>query len=196
MDERSESLVRTRAARSDAARNRQKIMEAASEAFATRGLSVSVADIARLATVSTGTVSRHFPTKAELVAEVLAEHIRELLLNADATAAAQDPVLEFTAFFIAMVDAGASHRGLGDMLAGGDDPEVARSLHDLGEEPIRARVADLLARAQESGAIRADAGVTEIIRFAIACILIEREAGNRARRVAEEIVLSGLRRAD
>jgi hypothetical protein len=119
----------------------------------------------------------------------------ESLLHADALTAAKDPASALGAFFIAMVDAGASHRGFGDMLAGGQDSDLARSLHELGEEPIRAQVTRLLVGAQESGAVRTDASVTEIIQFAIACILIEREAGARARRVAEDIVLSGLRKS-
>ncbi|MGO4535295.1 TetR/AcrR family transcriptional regulator [Leifsonia sp. 2MCAF36] len=174
-------------------RNRQKITEVAAEAFAIRGLSVSVAEIARAAAVSTGTVSRHFPTKSELVAEVLGERVQNLLIMTDASSAVGDPVSMLETFFTAMVDAGASHRGLGDMLEGRGDPEVGRSLHELGEQLIRDRIAHLLALAQQSGAVRADVSATAIIQFAIACILIGREAGEPARRVAEDVILSGLR---
>jgi hypothetical protein len=140
-------------------------------------------------------VGRHFQTKAELAAEVLAERRGELLLRADALAAPEDAAAALGAFFFAMVDAGASHRGFGDMLTGGHDSDLAPSLHELGEEPIRAQVTRHLVGAQEPGAVRTDASVTEIIQFAIARILIEREAGDRARRVAEDIVLSSLRKS-
>jgi AcrR family transcriptional regulator len=52
--------------RSDAQRNRKRVLEAAMETFAAEGLSVPVAEIARRAGVGTGTVSRHFRTKESL----------------------------------------------------------------------------------------------------------------------------------
>ena len=54
--------------RSDARRNREKILAAASELFAQRGAEVSVSDIARMAGVGHATVFRRFPTKESLVA--------------------------------------------------------------------------------------------------------------------------------
>ncbi|HVE68365.1 MAG TPA: helix-turn-helix domain-containing protein, partial [Solirubrobacteraceae bacterium] len=58
--------------RADARRNRERIMEAAREAFAESGLDAQMEDLARRAGVGVGTVYRHFPTKEALV-EALVE---------------------------------------------------------------------------------------------------------------------------
>ena len=56
--------------RSDAARNRARVSEAALEVLAEQGLGATVGDIAARARVGNATVFRHFPTKADLLAEV------------------------------------------------------------------------------------------------------------------------------
>ena len=61
--------------RSDAVRNRGRILETALEQITTRGPEVSMDEIARAAGVAVGTLYRHFPTKADLVAATLEQHI-------------------------------------------------------------------------------------------------------------------------
>jgi AcrR family transcriptional regulator len=56
--------------RSDAARNRARVSEAAVQVLAEQGLGATVGDIAARARVGNATVFRHFPTKADLLAEV------------------------------------------------------------------------------------------------------------------------------
>jgi len=56
----------TTAQRADARRNRQLILDAAAALFTEEGLTASIQEVARRAGVSTGTVSRHFPTKEDL----------------------------------------------------------------------------------------------------------------------------------
>ena len=53
--------------RADAARNRNKIVEAAREAFRTRGYGAPLDDIAKTAGVGIGTLYRHFPTRESLI---------------------------------------------------------------------------------------------------------------------------------
>jgi AcrR family transcriptional regulator len=57
--------------RVDAARNRAKIIEAAREAFRTRGYDAPLDDIAKAADVGPGTLYRHFPTRESLVDAVM-----------------------------------------------------------------------------------------------------------------------------
>lgn len=57
--------------RVDAARNRAKIIEAAREAFRTRGYDAPLDDIAKAAGVGPGTLYRHFPTRESLVDAVM-----------------------------------------------------------------------------------------------------------------------------
>ena len=60
----------TRRPRSDAARNRARVSEAAVQVLAEQGLDATVGDIAARARVGNATVFRHFPTKADLLSEV------------------------------------------------------------------------------------------------------------------------------
>lgn len=57
--------------RADAARNRDKIVEAAREAFRARGYDAPLDDIAKAAGVGAGTLYRHFPTRESLVDAVM-----------------------------------------------------------------------------------------------------------------------------
>lgn len=53
--------------RKDAERNRQRVLEAARELFAQRGLEATLNDVAHHADVGVGTVYRRFATKQELL---------------------------------------------------------------------------------------------------------------------------------
>ncbi|MDT7788555.1 MAG: hypothetical protein QOF58_6974, partial [Pseudonocardiales bacterium] len=55
-------VTASRPLRADAARNREKLLAAAAELFAERGLDVPLEHIARRASVSIGTLYKHFPT--------------------------------------------------------------------------------------------------------------------------------------
>jgi AcrR family transcriptional regulator len=57
--------------RADAARNRDKIVEAARVAFRTRGYEAPLDDIAKAAGVGAGTLYRHFPTRESLLDAVM-----------------------------------------------------------------------------------------------------------------------------
>src|ERR1700760_4608292 len=57
----------TRPMRKDAAANRQRLLDAASELFAARGLGVTLNDIAHHAGVGVGTAYRHFPNKEAVI---------------------------------------------------------------------------------------------------------------------------------
>jgi len=54
------------------------LLEAAAEAFATHGIDAPAEAIARQAGVAKGTLFRHFPTKRDLVAAILADRILTL----------------------------------------------------------------------------------------------------------------------
>lgn len=57
--------------RSDAQRNREKIISVAAEIFSERGLNVSMDAIAKAAGVGAGTLYRHFSNRDALVSEVM-----------------------------------------------------------------------------------------------------------------------------
>ncbi|MEU9080614.1 TetR/AcrR family transcriptional regulator [Kitasatospora sp. NPDC004745] len=87
--------VPARGKRADALRNQQALLAAAAEVFVTSGVDAPIRQIAARAGVGTGTIYRHFPTRADLVVgvyrhqvEACAEAGPELLTAADSPFAA------------------------------------------------------------------------------------------------------------
>jgi AcrR family transcriptional regulator len=66
------------ARRADAARNRQRILEAARTAFATTGAETSMAEIARRSGVGQATLYRNFATRHELLEALLTDEVDEV----------------------------------------------------------------------------------------------------------------------
>ena len=64
--------------RADAVRNRTAILEAAKQLVTEQGTEVAMGEIARTAGVAVGTLYRHFPTKADLLAAVVNEYVEAL----------------------------------------------------------------------------------------------------------------------
>jgi AcrR family transcriptional regulator len=83
--------VKPRPLRADARRNRERILGAATAAFAADGLSVPLDEIARRAGVGPGTLYRHFPAKEALWEAVLHDRLERLADEAEALYRATDP---------------------------------------------------------------------------------------------------------
>ena len=64
--------------RADAVRNRASILEAAKQLVTEQGTEVAMGEIARAAGVAVGTLYRHFPNKADLLAAVVSEYVEAL----------------------------------------------------------------------------------------------------------------------
>src|SRR5438093_13721719 len=92
--------------RSDARRNRERLVSAARELFASAGVDVSVREVARHAGVGVGTLYRHFTAREDLVDAVLEGAFEDLVASAEAALAEPDPWTDFTGF---VDDALASH---------------------------------------------------------------------------------------
>src|ERR687886_977397 len=87
--------------RADAARNRDRVLRAARDAFAEAGLEVGVEEIARRAGVGKGTLYRRFPTKEALVRAIFDGGLDELERAARDAAGARDAGDGFRAFLAA-----------------------------------------------------------------------------------------------
>jgi AcrR family transcriptional regulator len=100
--------------RADAARNRQRVLAAASLLFANRGVEdVSMDDIAAAATVGKGTLFRRFGDKAGLAAALLDEQERELqagiLSGPPPLGPGAEPAARLVAFITAYLDYALTH---------------------------------------------------------------------------------------
>jgi AcrR family transcriptional regulator len=139
--------------RADAARNREKVLGAARDAFAESGYGVPLDEIAARAGVGPGTVYRHFPTKEALFEAVVAARLRDLVTDARARADSSDPGGAFFGFLARVAAESAAKRDLPDAIS------VAGSLRD----ELNAALELLLQRAQRAGAVRADVRTPDLI---------------------------------
>jgi AcrR family transcriptional regulator len=139
--------------RSDAARNREKVLRAAREAFAESGYGVPLDEIAARAGVGPGTVYRHFPAKEALFEAVVTARITDLVSDARARADAADPGEAFFGFLTRIAAEAAAKRDLPDAIS------VAGSLR----EDLFAALDLLLRRAQQAGAVRAEIRTADLI---------------------------------
>src|SRR2546423_15626534 len=85
------SPARERAQRSDAVRNRKRVIKAARSVMARDGLDAQMEEIARRAHVGVGTVYRHFPTKDDLVEALAFERFERLAEPAHPAPANEEP---------------------------------------------------------------------------------------------------------
>jgi AcrR family transcriptional regulator len=151
----------TRSLRSDARRNRERIVDAARAAFAEQGPDAQIDDIARRAEVGVGTVYRHFPTKDALMAELVRLKLTAIRDRARRwLAAGWDPGEAFAGFLREQADVIALDAALQRMLW----PETEETWAPLAPlfEEVNDAVGKLIARAQEAGAIRADLEVDDV----------------------------------
>ena len=141
--------------RADARRNRELVLRAAREAFATSGFGVPLDEIAARAGVGPGTVYRHFPTKEALFEAVIAARLTDLVADARRRAQEDAPGPAFFGFLARLREEASAKRDLPDALA------VPGALRD---EMYQA-VGDLLHRAQQAGAVRANVTAPDLIRL-------------------------------
>jgi AcrR family transcriptional regulator len=147
--------------RSDARRNRERLLEVARAAFAADGLSVPLDEIARRAGVGPGTLYRHFPAKEALFEAVLQDRLQRLADEAGALRDAQDPGAALLGYVDRLIAEAALKRDLVDALASAGT-ELSAGLAETSAR-IRGGIQHLLVRAQASGAIRDDLGVDDLM---------------------------------
>ena len=72
-----------RGARADARRNHEQLLKTASTLFREKGVMVPMKDIAREAGIGVGTLYRHFPHRADLIAAVFRNEVDECAMAAE-----------------------------------------------------------------------------------------------------------------
>lgn len=98
--------------RADARRNREQLLAQARIVFAESGAGGSLDEIARRAGVASGTLYRHFPTRADLIRVVLAEQIAELADLGHRLLAEDDAFAALAQWLRAILRHGLTYRGL------------------------------------------------------------------------------------
>lgn len=146
--------------RSDAARNRERVLVAAAEVFSEHGLEASIADVARRAGVGKATVFRSYPAKEDLISAVASERVRWVADAATSALAQPDAWVAFAHLLVQIAERHATdliHAAALANLTGSRELDQARArAHDALDA--------LMVRAKQQGAMRADA-TTEDVRM-------------------------------
>jgi AcrR family transcriptional regulator len=150
-----------RALRSDARRNRERLLEVAGTAFAAEGLAVPLDEIARRAGVGPGTLYRHFPTKEALFEAVLQDRMQRLADDARALRDDADPGGALLGFIDRLVAEAAPKKDLVHALASAGTG-ISAGLAETTAR-LRGEIGDLLAGAQRNGAVRDDIGIADLM---------------------------------
>src|SRR6516225_8818678 len=111
---RSKTLARK--PRTDAKRNRERILEVAKEAFTRSGANASLDDIAKKAGVGPGTLYRHFPTRDELIEAVYRTEVEKLAAAEQTFAQTMPPLEALRAWMLLFVDYIAAKKIIGPVL--------------------------------------------------------------------------------
>ena len=139
--------------RADARRNREKVLRVARDAFAESGYDVPLDEIAARAGVGAGTVYRHFPAKEALFEAVITARVEDLVADAQARAATEEPGPAFFGFLGRLAGEATAKRDLPDAIAiPGALQEAVRSSLDL-----------LLRRAQDAAVVRPGVTAADLI---------------------------------
>jgi AcrR family transcriptional regulator len=145
--------------RADAERNRQRLLAAAKDLFRTRGLDVTLDDVARHAGVGTGTAYRRFANKDALIDALMADRIAEISQIAKECLDEPDPWAGLTGFFERALALQAADRGLKEVLF---SPGRGRERSNQARNRIAPVVTKLVRRALDAGVVRPDLETTDV----------------------------------
>lgn len=148
-----------RGLRKDAERNRQRVLAAARELFAVKGMEATLNDVAHHANVGVGTVYRRFSTKEDLIDAIFEDGIAEIVALAEQALEHEDSWDGFVWWVQHMCELTATDRGLREMV-------YSRAHGGYGVECARDRltpvVSALVKRARDDGHLRPDIEHTDM----------------------------------
>jgi AcrR family transcriptional regulator len=146
--------------RADARRNYERLLAAATAAFAEHGADdVSLEEIARRAGVGIGTLYRHFPARQALVETVFTEQVDALDALAAKLRTAETPGAALGEWLRAFVAFGRTKRSL--IATVGKDSAFMSQCSTI----LRSRTAELLRRAQDAGEAQQGVQPADILRL-------------------------------
>jgi AcrR family transcriptional regulator len=139
--------------RADAARNRERIIAAATDVFAERGLDASTAEIAERAGVGEATLFRRFASKDDLIDAICETRMDEMIAFAERAREDPDPERGLERLLHRLI--GNFSKDQGFFEAAGNRCATSPRFHDHRRRTLDA-MGRLLRRAQEVGAVRDD----------------------------------------
>ena len=191
-DGRSDEIAASAGARpprADAKRNLDALLHAAKAVFEMSGVEAPVREIAERAKLGIGTLYRHFPQRADLVAAVFRREIDDCADAAATLAAAHEPSEALSAWLQRYAAFIATKRGLAPALHSGDP--AYDGLRDHFSLRLKPALRTLLEAAVATGAVRADIE-SEELREAVTSLCLPARNDAHARRLVG-LLVDGLR---
>jgi len=151
--------------RTDAQRNRSRILEVAKQAFTRSGANASLDDIAKEAGIGAGTLYRHFPTRDALIEAVYRTEVEKLAAAERRFAETMPPAEALRAWMLLFVDYIAAKHIIAPALntfVGGPS-----KLYEGSRAQIQGAIHALVKRAIKSGDIRRDLEPFDLLRAII-----------------------------
>jgi AcrR family transcriptional regulator len=179
--------------RADAQRNLERILAAAAELFRTRGLEVSMEDIAHAAGVGVGTLYRRFRNRDELIGALFASRLAEFTEVVRECGAIPDAWTGLVTLLERTLELQAQDRGLKHLFHSHEyDRDAVTDVRDLMLDEL----ARMIERAQATGDLRADIAPMDLTLLsfqvgAVADLTADQDPGAWRRALA--LALDGLR---
>jgi AcrR family transcriptional regulator len=155
--------------RADARRNYERLLTEARTVFAEHGTDASLEEIARRSGVGIGTLYRHFPNRHAMMSAVFQDALTSLLQRSRELAGAEQPCAALVEWLRAIITHAGEYRGLARALMSASHDESS-ALSECSV-PMREAGERLLVRAQESGAVRADVSIGDLMQLTNAIAL-------------------------
>src|ERR1700747_3141879 len=157
--------IAPRKPRTDAQRNRERVLEVAKEAFTRSGANASLDDIAKEAGVGPGTLYRHFPTRDALIEAVYRTEVEKVAAAEKKFSATLPPIEALRAWMLLFIDYIATKQIIGpalNSLVGGPS-----KLYEGSRSQIQGAIDSLVKRAIKSCDIRRDLEPFDLLRALI-----------------------------
>jgi AcrR family transcriptional regulator len=181
--------------RADAARNRERVLEAAKAVFSAGGPEASLEAVARTAGVGIGTLYRHFPTREALFEAVYRREVQQLAELAQRLKEEAEPVEALRQWMRSNVRFVATKKGMSAALAlAAYKPS---DLFSYSFDQLTRAVGGLLDRAIAAGEIRKDISPEDLIRALVGmCYMHDQPGWQKSVLRLVDVFIDGLRKRD
>jgi AcrR family transcriptional regulator len=181
-----------RPVRSDARRNREKLVAVARRAFATADGTVALEAIAREAGVGIGTLYRHFPTREALVEAVYAAELDDVTASAPALLGRLPPETALRAWMDRYAAFVETKRGMADVLRA--SLASGRIATPASRRRITAAIGTILDAGALAGTLRAGVDPEDVTLLLLG-VFLSTSAGQDAERIGRmlDLIVDALR---
>jgi AcrR family transcriptional regulator len=186
-------LTRNRKPRTDAIRNRERVLEAAKAVFSQGGPEASLEAVARHAGVGIGTLYRHFPTREALYEAVYRREVDQLVELAGQLKTEQTPIEALRGWMRAGVEFMATKKGMAAALALAAHSSSELVAYSL--DRLTGALGELLRRGVAAGEFRSDIDAEDLLRTLVGMCYAQDGPGwqDKVLRLVD-IFVDGLRR--